>query len=139
MSLALFVGEVGMSFVTHYCQGDPVDSKHVFAEGDISCSMMDAMEASCDMHDRGGLSMVAPMDCCDNEVDTYGIGTDYLGSGGLSLLPDLLVSALDRFDASVLLGSQSDRSGFDKGSDTGPPLPVLSSDHFSILFQVFRI
>ncbi len=143
LGLFLFAGEVGMTFVTHYCQGEPTDSKWILAEKDISCSMMEGMEVPCEKEASckrdGPMTLKEEMNCCDNEVRSFKIVQDYLTTQNQPTLPEGLSSLISAGFPHLLVGIPDAPSKGKEGYDTGPPVPLPSSDHLSVLFQVFRL
>jgi len=68
------VGNIGLTFGTHYCGGQAVLTEIILGNGDLSCGMPD-LGSSCESIPQG-LS-VSEKGCCENQYVTVDIEGDF--------------------------------------------------------------
>ena len=65
----------GLTFITHYCQGEAVESAITLFPSDLSCGMSPAEMQSCTNDDHG--DAIQKKGCCENHYTSFSAESEY--------------------------------------------------------------
>lgn len=95
LSFILLASHVSLIIGTHYCGGEPVESKLLFGENHLGCGMAD-MDESCDHEETNENNDVsfdnAP--CCENDYFTVQVTDDFVKDTATVFFSNNFVAAL---------------------------------------------
>lgn len=134
LAFSFLTGQVGLTFATHYCQGEAVESGILWtsAEG-FGCGMERAEQAPC----SDGEEQVLEKHCCADEKLTVRNEQEHLPSTTLITELQSFLSLQEGAELLELFSFSFPTT--DRSSGLSPPVGVLSSIELPLLFQVFRL
>lgn len=134
LAFSFLTGQVGLTFATHYCQGEAVESGILWTSSEgFGCGMERTEKAPCSDRDQEQIEK----HCCANEKLTVRNEQEHLPS--TSLISELH-SFLSLHEGSELLELFSfSLPTTERSSGLSPPVGVHSSIELPLLFQVFRL
>ena len=131
--LVILVLNSGLTFITHYCAGEAVESSISLVHADLSCGMSPAEMSSCsnDKHTEG----IQKKDCCENEYTSISAEIDYNKAqvAENAHLDLKFVAAFAYSFVSNYIFEQEEKQSFESYRP-----PLLDQD-ISVLHQVFII
>lgn len=134
LSFILLVSHVNVTFGTHFCGGEAIETKIIFGKTHLGCGMMD-MEAPCDTplkQDVDGISF-ENVPCCQNEFQTVQVTDEYV--------KEVAPQSFQVEFALVIIYTTPDLDLFSKSVNKfyTVRLPLLFENDIQALFQTFLI
>lgn len=133
--LILFlIAQVGVSFGTHFCQGEAVKTVVLFGSEQVPGCGMEDHDRNCEQE-----GAVLSKDCCEDERTTFRNERDQVPSSPARVAPLSLKGKVLHPVFSEKLGPSFDPRSIDR-ERTPPEASSLSSSRYhSLRFQVFRL
>ena len=78
LSFILLASHISLTIGTHFCGGEPVESKFLFGETHLSCGMSD-MDETCEHAETNNNDIsFNSTPCCENEYQTLKVTDDFV-------------------------------------------------------------
>ncbi|MDF1560896.1 MAG: hypothetical protein P1P83_11930 [Bacteroidales bacterium] len=131
LTFFLLASHINLTIGTHFCRGQAVETKILFAESHLDCGMAD-MEEACDAAGDRGFSYTNPP-CCENQYQELQATDDFVRDAAEVILHEGAAAGMTTpVSNDVIFGKRAAQAY----TDYLPP-PMVKDIHS--LFQTFRI
>ena len=129
LSLILLLGNIGVTFGTHICDGQAVVTEVMFGEKHLDCGMVKMDLNEVDIENQ----YIFKPQCCDNQYLSIDIEEHFKIDISHELAPIFVALAVSNIPFTIELDFNVDRS---LPGDSCPPFP---KQDFQIFYQLFLI
>lgn len=130
LSILMLLSTSGMAYAQHFCSGMEIMSKITLGEKQLSCSMDDAVEDSCDYSSNSH----EESDCCEDNITKILIDENFAKASSDLELDKTFVAAF----ISVFVLNEVEISSVENSTFSNYFPPPLEQD-LTILYETFLI
>ncbi len=130
LSVLLLVVNMSLTFSTHYCGGEAVETSVALGKSTVGCGMEMSEVNTCD--NENGIATIDKVDCCHNTHHTISLEEDYVQNSFTA--PVLLIAEVWPIPALIQLPTFQLKQGCFVAYS-----PPLVRQNRQVLYQVFRL